>query len=137
MVLSVARLVPDKDHDTLLAAFSRLAGQHPGAELWLVGNGPRRESLEKQARDLGLAGQVKFLPATHDIRQLYHQAGYFRAELGGRGPPQRDPGGHGRGPAGGGHPGGGTPRGGGAGGHGFAGEPRGRCRPGRDPWHAS
>ncbi len=77
VVLSVARLVPDKDHDTLLAAFSRLAGQHPGAELWLVGNGPRRESLEKQARDLGLAGQVKFLPATHDIRKLYHQADIF------------------------------------------------------------
>ncbi len=77
VLLSVARLVPDKDHDTLLAAFSRLAGQHPGAELWLVGNGPRRESLEQQARDLGLAGQVKFLPATNDIRKLYHQADIF------------------------------------------------------------
>jgi glycosyltransferase involved in cell wall biosynthesis len=77
VLLSVARLVPDKDHDTLLAAFGRLAGEHPGAELWLVGNGPRLEVLEKKARDLGVAGQVKFLPATKDIRQLYRQADIF------------------------------------------------------------
>ena len=42
-----------------------------------MGNGPRRDSLEKQARDLSIAGQVKFLPATNDIRQLYHQADIF------------------------------------------------------------
>ncbi len=77
VVLSVARLVPDKDHDTLLAAFSRVAAQYPGAELWLVGNGPRREVLEQKARDLGLAGQVKFLPATDDIRQMYRQGDIF------------------------------------------------------------
>jgi glycosyltransferase involved in cell wall biosynthesis len=77
VLLSVARLVPDKDHDTLLTAFGRLAGDHPGAELWLVGNGPRRETLEQKVRDLGLNGRVKFLPATKDIRQLYHQADVF------------------------------------------------------------
>jgi glycosyltransferase involved in cell wall biosynthesis len=77
VVLSVARLVPDKDHDTLLVAFGQLAGEHPGAELWLVGNGPRLEDLEQKTRDLGLTGRVKFLPATHDIRKLYHQADIF------------------------------------------------------------
>jgi glycosyltransferase involved in cell wall biosynthesis len=77
VVLSVARLVPDKDHATLLAAFSRVAGEHPGAELWLVGNGPRREFLEQKARDSGIAEQVKFLPATDDIREMYRQADIF------------------------------------------------------------
>ncbi len=77
VVLSVARLVPDKDHDTLLAAFSRLAAAHPGAELWLVGNGPRREALEQKVQSLGLAGRVKFLPVANDIRHLYHQADIF------------------------------------------------------------
>ncbi|MFZ2087979.1 MAG: glycosyltransferase, partial [Desulfobaccales bacterium] len=74
VLLSVARLVPDKDHDTLLAAFGQLAGRHPGAELWLVGNGPRRESLEQKVHDLGLPGRVKFLPVTKDLRHIYHQA---------------------------------------------------------------
>ncbi|MGQ9687979.1 MAG: glycosyltransferase [Desulfobaccales bacterium] len=77
VLLSVARLVPDKDHDTLLAAFARVRGSHPEAELWLVGNGPRRTALEQKARDLGLAPQVKFLPPTPDIRHLYQQADIF------------------------------------------------------------
>jgi glycosyltransferase involved in cell wall biosynthesis len=75
--LSVARLVPDKDHDTMLAAFGRVAVSHPKAELWLVGNGPRRETLEQKVRDSGLAGRVKFLPVAKDIRHLYHQADVF------------------------------------------------------------
>jgi glycosyltransferase involved in cell wall biosynthesis len=77
VLLSVARLVPDKDHDTMLAAFGRLAGTHPGAELWLVGNGPRRETLEQKVRDLDLTGRVKFLPVAKDIRHLYRQADVF------------------------------------------------------------
>jgi glycosyltransferase involved in cell wall biosynthesis len=77
VLLSVARLVPDKDHDTLLAAFARLAAHHPGAQLWLVGNGPRRPALEHTVQDLGLAGQVKFLPTTNDVRHLYQQADIF------------------------------------------------------------
>jgi glycosyltransferase involved in cell wall biosynthesis len=77
VLLSVARLVPDKDHDTLVAAFGRLAARHPEAELWLVGNGPRRADLEQRVQGLGLAGRVKFLPATKDIRRLYTQADIF------------------------------------------------------------
>jgi len=77
VLLSVARLVPDKDHDTLLMAFARISGRHPDAELWLVGNGPRRSILEQQVNDLGIAGQVKFLPPARDIRHFYHQAEVF------------------------------------------------------------
>jgi glycosyltransferase involved in cell wall biosynthesis len=77
VLLCVARLVPDKDHDTLLAALAQLAARHPGTELRLVGNGPRRPALERMVQDLGLAGQVKFLPTTNDVRQLYQKADIF------------------------------------------------------------
>lgn len=77
VLLSVARLVPDKDHDTLLTAFSQLVEEHPTAELWLVGNGPRRQDLEQKVRDLNLYGQVKFLPVERDLRHLYHRADVF------------------------------------------------------------
>ena len=77
VLLSVARLVPDKDHDTLLQAFSQLSRYHKGAELWLVGNGPRRQVLEQRVRDLSIAGQVKFLPGEQVLRPLYHQADLF------------------------------------------------------------
>ena len=77
VLLSVARLVPDKDHDTMLLAFSGVAERHPEAQLWLVGNGPRRGILEQKVRDLGLAGKVKFLPVAKDIRHLYQKADVF------------------------------------------------------------
>ena len=77
VLLSVARLVPDKDHDTLLRAFARLAQRHPEAQLRLVGNGPRRQVLEQKVQNLGLSGQVKFLPPEPDLRSLYHQADLF------------------------------------------------------------
>lgn len=77
VLLSVARLVPDKDHDTLLKAFSRLSPRHPGAQLWLVGNGPRRRVLEQQVENLGLGERVKFLPGAHDLRPLYRRADLF------------------------------------------------------------
>jgi glycosyltransferase involved in cell wall biosynthesis len=77
VLLSVARLVPDKDHDTLLGAFSQLSRHHPEAELWLVGNGPRRPVLEQKVLDLGISGQVKFIPGEQDLRPLYHQADLF------------------------------------------------------------
>jgi glycosyltransferase involved in cell wall biosynthesis len=77
VLLSVARLVPDKDHDTLLRAFGQLSHHHPDAELWLVGNGPRRQILGQKVLDLGLPGRVKFLPGEQDLRHLYHQADLF------------------------------------------------------------
>ncbi len=73
-VLSVARLVPDKDHDTLLAAFHLTAPVHPEAELWLVGDGPRLAALQALAQRLSLSDRVKFMPPQEDLRPLLHQA---------------------------------------------------------------
>ena len=58
--LSVGRLEPQKDHETLLGAFAvvRLSRQ---ATLTIVGDGPRRSCLEATARDLGIAEDVCFV----------------------------------------------------------------------------
>lgn len=74
VLLSVGRLVPDKDHDTLLKAFGLVAARHPQAELWLVGDGPRRPALQKQVLDLALNGRVRFLPGAADARAFYQRA---------------------------------------------------------------
>jgi glycosyltransferase involved in cell wall biosynthesis len=65
----VARLDPIKDHSTLLRAFARLVNSHSDAalELRLVGEGPLREALEKQASALGIVGRVRFLGNCSDI----------------------------------------------------------------------
>jgi glycosyltransferase involved in cell wall biosynthesis len=74
VILSVARLVPDKDHDTLIAAFSQVSAAFPEAELWLVGDGPRRQAIQEQVRRSLAPERVRFWPGQPDIRPLLHQA---------------------------------------------------------------
>jgi glycosyltransferase involved in cell wall biosynthesis len=74
VILSVARLVPDKDHDTLIAAFSQVSAVFPQAELWLLGDGPRREAIEALAAQTLPPGRVRFWPGQPDIRPFLHQA---------------------------------------------------------------
>ncbi|MDP3181876.1 MAG: GT4 family glycosyltransferase PelF [Desulfobaccales bacterium] len=73
-VLSIGRLVPDKDHDTLIKAFRLVATEHPQAELWLVGEGPREAALKKLVQESRLSDKVRFLPGQADVRPLMHQA---------------------------------------------------------------
>lgn len=61
-VVCVARLRAEKSHDVLLDAWGLLAERFPDGELLLVGDGPRRSDLERQASETGgrvvLAGHV-------------------------------------------------------------------------------
>lgn len=74
VILSVARMVPDKDHDTLLRAFARIADRHPEVDLWLVGDGPGRESVERTVHGAGLAERVRLLPGRSDLLPVFEQA---------------------------------------------------------------
>lgn len=66
----VARLAPDKDHATLLAAFAALRARRPDAHLTLVGDGPLRQALTAQAAALGVAGAVTFTGTRSDIAEI-------------------------------------------------------------------
>ena len=66
LVGTVGRLTEIKRHDVLIRAFARLKSRLPGAHLLLVGDGPRREALERLAAEL--------LPA-----DCFHFAGYQAA----------------------------------------------------------
>lgn len=59
-VIHVARLTEKKGTTYLLRAFSKLANNFPEATLTIVGDGPLRDSLEKEARTLGIAPRVHF-----------------------------------------------------------------------------
>jgi glycosyltransferase involved in cell wall biosynthesis len=74
VLLSVARLVPDKDPATLVQAFALAAPEHPRAELWLVGEGPLKEPLHRLAQDFGVADRVRFLAGRADLRPLFNRA---------------------------------------------------------------
>ena len=53
VILSAGRLVPQKDHPTLLRAFAEVVRSRP-ARLVVLGEGPDRERLTALARELGM-----------------------------------------------------------------------------------
>ncbi|OXM56122.1 glycosyltransferase [Amycolatopsis thailandensis] len=69
VALCLARLEPQKRHDVLLDAWSRLSAD---AVLWLAGDGSLREELE--SRGDNLAGRVRFLGTRKDIPDLIEAA---------------------------------------------------------------
>ena len=66
ILLYVGRLAPEKNLDTLLAAFALLSGAHPAGSpethpyLLLVGSGPYRARCEQRVRERGLDVYVRF-----------------------------------------------------------------------------
>jgi glycosyltransferase involved in cell wall biosynthesis len=59
-LMTVGRLDPGKGFDLAVRALSLLRARGRDATLWLVGDGPARESLEALAREQGVADRVRF-----------------------------------------------------------------------------
>jgi len=70
VVGTVARLSPEKDQASLLAAFARIAPVNSDARLLLVGDGPLRAALEAQARELRITERTHFLGERKDVAEL-------------------------------------------------------------------
>ena len=60
VLISVGRLAPEKNWDTLLQAFARLHEEYPEVRLVLIGDGPARQSLEGLAAELAIGDRVTF-----------------------------------------------------------------------------
>jgi glycosyltransferase involved in cell wall biosynthesis len=73
----VARLDPIKDQATLIRAFANVAREHPQAELWLIGDGPRAWQLCDLATAAGVADQVVFWGQRSDVPELLGQMDLF------------------------------------------------------------
>jgi glycosyltransferase involved in cell wall biosynthesis len=76
-IVTVANLRPEKDHRTLLAAARRLLPRHPQLRFQLVGDGPLRAELEREAERLGLSHAVEFLGHREDVPALLAAADLF------------------------------------------------------------
>lgn len=61
ILISIGRLAPEKNWETLLHAFAKVYPEHPDLRLVLLGDGPARESLEALVAELGIAEHVSFL----------------------------------------------------------------------------
>jgi glycosyltransferase involved in cell wall biosynthesis len=67
---TVARLDPVKDLGTLIAAFGTLRTHAPEALLVVVGDGPMRNGLERQAAEVAPGGAIRFVGQRSDVRDL-------------------------------------------------------------------
>ena len=75
VVLYVGRLVAGKGIEELLEAFAEVLATTPDAGLAIVGAGPLRIALERQARTLGLGDRVHFAgEVAHDLIPTWMQA---------------------------------------------------------------
>lgn len=57
----VARLSVEKGHEYLLRAVPEVVYHHPHARFVIIGDGPRRQELERMTADLGISDVVLFL----------------------------------------------------------------------------
>lgn len=76
-LLAVGRLSPVKGFDRAIQALPALLQSHPGAQLWIIGEGHERSSLRQLAEDLGVSGNV-FMPGfQHDVSRWMSHADLF------------------------------------------------------------
>jgi glycosyltransferase involved in cell wall biosynthesis len=79
IILFVGRLAEKKGVRYLLDAMPGVLSQAPDATLVIVGDGPLRDELEQQARDLSITHRVRFLGAKRpeDLPAYYNTADVF------------------------------------------------------------
>ena len=70
LALALGRLHPNKGLDILI----RAAETVPGLFVWIAGEGPERETLQRLTDELGLGGRVKFLGWRNDRASLFKTA---------------------------------------------------------------
>jgi glycosyltransferase involved in cell wall biosynthesis len=64
---SVGRLVPAKDHVTLIRSFARVTTVMPEAELHILGDGPCRAAISQTAESLGIANRLFLHGVSYDV----------------------------------------------------------------------
>ena len=77
IVGTVANFRPQKDHATLIKAFSLLISKGLNVELWIIGDGPTRPSMEKLVEDLGVKSRIKFFGTLSEPNRTFEQFDIF------------------------------------------------------------
>lgn len=73
----VGRFAPVKDHSTLLKALELARQSAPDLHLWMVGDGPERQSMENLVGTLGIAENVTFWGQQMNVAPFFSGADAF------------------------------------------------------------
>ncbi|MBN8501918.1 MAG: glycosyltransferase family 4 protein [Sphingomonadales bacterium] len=76
-LLAVGRLSEQKQFDRLVETFARIAADHPLWKLVILGDGPDRNTLEAQARALGMSERIHLLGSCGNLEDWYRRADLF------------------------------------------------------------
>lgn len=68
-IVSIARLMPQKNHNILIRAFAIFSKNHPDYTLTIYGNGPQRDELLQLADSLGISDKVSLPGASKTIHE--------------------------------------------------------------------
>ena len=77
VIISVARLDKQKDHETLLKAFADVRQKSKNLRLWIVGDGPLRMKLQLLSKKMGIERDVRFLGWKQNSGAILNQADVF------------------------------------------------------------
>jgi glycosyltransferase involved in cell wall biosynthesis len=77
VITTVGRLTAIKQQDWLLTVARMIAERRPDLIVLIAGDGELRQDLERQAAQLGLAAQVRFLGWRRDLAALYAATDVF------------------------------------------------------------
>jgi len=69
-IVGIGSLLSVKRWDRVLRILRLIKRKRPDCQVQIAGDGPQRCTLEKQAQDLGVSDNIRFLGDTHDIPEL-------------------------------------------------------------------
>lgn len=76
-ILHIGRFMEPKNHLGLIEAFCAFYAKHPNSRLQLIGDGEKRETIEKTVVDRGLSNAVEFLGLQDNVYGYLHNADIF------------------------------------------------------------
>ncbi len=76
-IVTVARLMPQKNHRLLIDAFAKIAQQFPEYEVVFYGDGPEKERLEAYIAEKGLADRFRLPGKITDVPDRIAEAALF------------------------------------------------------------
>ena len=77
ILISVGRLVPQKNQQLLIDSFAAIADRHPSYKLVIYGEGPLRDRLQQHIRQSGMEGRILLPGRTKDIIRCLAEARIF------------------------------------------------------------
>ena len=77
MIVAVGRLIPTKRYAILIKAFSEVVKDIPDVRLTIVGDGPEKNDLEKQAVSLGVSNSIDFTGFKDNPYPYFYYADLF------------------------------------------------------------